>query len=145
LATSEDATKFFKDNSGKLQGDFNTLEEQIKNFLTAQRLQAREQEFLQSLRAVSKINVFLMEPPIFRTEVAVEGAPVRGSASAPVTIVEFSDFHCPFCRKAQPVLDDLRTKYGAKIKIIYRDFPLDNLHPQARMAAEASHCAIEQG
>ncbi len=144
-ATSEEARKFFDENSSKLQGDFEKLEVQIKNFLTAQRLQARQQEYLQSLRAAAKIDVFLARPPIFRSEVAVEGAPVRGGANAPVTIVEFSDFHCPFCRKVQPVLDDLRTKYGAKIRIVYRDFPLDNLHPYARAAAEASHCAIEQG
>jgi protein-disulfide isomerase len=144
-ATSEEAQKFFDENSAKLQGDFDKLEAQIKTFLTAQRVQARQQEYLQSLRSAAKIDVFLARPPIFRSEVAVKGAPMRGNVGAPVTIVEFSDFHCPFCRKVQPVLDDLRAKYGAKIKIVYRDFPLDNLHPQARAAAEASHCAIEQG
>ena len=144
-ATSEDAEKFFKENSAKLQGDLKTLEEQIKNFLTAQRLQAKQQEYLQSLKAAAKINVFLARPPIFRSDVVVAGAPTRGSTSAPVTIVEFSDFHCPFCRKVQPVIDEVRAKYGAKIKLVYRDFPLDNLHPHARSAAEASHCAIEQG
>jgi len=144
-ATSEDAEKFFKENSGKLKGDYKSLEEQIKNFLTAQRVQVRQKEFLKSLRDAAKIDVYLAQPPVLRSEVSVEGAPVRGDASAPVTIVEFSDFHCPYCRKIQPVLDDLRAKYGAKIKIIYRDFPLDSRHPQARLAAEASHCAIEQG
>ena len=53
-ATSEDAEKVFKENSAKLQGDFEKLEEQIKNFLTAQRLQTRQQEYLQSLRAAAK-------------------------------------------------------------------------------------------
>ncbi len=144
-ATPEDAEKFFKENSTKLKGDYKSLEEQIKTFLTAQRLQARQQEFLKSLRAAAKVEVFLTPPPVFRSEVGVEGAPVRGSASAPVTIVEFSDFHCPFCRKAQPVLEELRAKYGAKVKFVFRDFPLDNLHPQARAAAEASRCANEQG
>ena len=144
-ATSEDAQKFFKENSSKLKGDFDKLEEQIRNFLTAQRMQARQQEYLQSLRAGAKVDFYLARPPVFRSEVAIDGAPVRGAASAPVTIVEFSDFHCPYCRKVQPVLDDLRARYGAKIRIVYRDFPLDSLHPQARAAAEASHCAIEQG
>jgi protein-disulfide isomerase len=144
-ATSEDAQKFFQENSSKLKGDFDKLEDQIKQYLTAQRLQAKQQEYLQSLRAAAKVDVFLARPPIFRSEVAVEGAPVRGAANAPVTIVEFSDFHCPYCRKVQPAIDELRAKYGSKIRIVYRDFPLDNLHPQARAAAEASHCAIEQG
>jgi protein-disulfide isomerase len=144
-ASSTEAEKFFKENSGKLKGDFKSLEEQIRNYLTAQRLQSRQQEFLKTLRAAAKIEVFLAPPPVFRSEVAIEGAPFRGSADAPVTIVEFSDFHCPFCRKAQPVLNDLRARYGAKIRFVYRDFPLDNLHPQARLASEASRCAIEQG
>jgi len=144
-ATSEDAEKFFKENSAKFKGDFKSLEEQIKNFLTGQLLQTREQEFLKSLRAAAKVDVLLTRPPIFRFKVAIDGAPVRGNASAPVTIVEFADYHCPFCRKAEPVLDELRAKYGAKIRIAYLDFPLDNLHPQARAAAEASHCALEQG
>jgi protein-disulfide isomerase len=144
-ATSQDAEKFFRENSGKLKGDFKSLEEQIKTFLTAQRLQARQQEFLKALRDSAKVEVLLSPPPIYRSAVSVEGAPARGAANAPVTIVEFSDFHCPFCRKAQGVLEELRVKYGAKIRFVYRDFPLDNLHPQAREAAEASHCAMEQG
>jgi protein-disulfide isomerase len=144
-ATSEEAEKFFQENSAKLKGDFKSLEEQIKNFLTAQRVQVRQKEYLKSLRAAAKIDVSLPRPPTYRSEVSAEGAPVRGDANAPVTIVEFSDFHCPYCRKVQPVLDELRAKYGAKVKLVYRDFPLDNLHPQARAAAEASHCAIEQG
>jgi protein-disulfide isomerase len=143
--TGEEAAKFYDENKSKLQGDLKSLEEQIKNFLNAQRLQARQQEFLKSLRASAKINVFLTPPPTFRSEVVTSGAPVRGASDAPVTIVEFSDFHCPFCRKVQPVLDELRAKYGDKVKLVYRDFPLDSLHSQARAAAEAAHCAIEQG
>lgn len=144
-ATAEETARFYDENKAKLQGDFNTLEDQIKNFLTAQRLQARQQEFLKSLRASARITVLLTPPPIFRSEVATAGAPVRGASGAPVTIVEFSDFHCPFCRKVVPVLDQVRAKYGDKIKIVYRDFPLDNLHPQARAASAAARCASEQG
>jgi protein-disulfide isomerase len=143
--TSEEGARFYDENKTKLQGDFKSLEEQIRNFLNAQRLQARQQEFLKSLRASARIEVFLTPAPIFRSEVMTAGAPVRGASGAPVTIVEFSDFHCPFCRKIQPVLDEVRRKYGDKITLVYRDFPLDNLHPQARAAAEAARCATEQG
>lgn len=144
-ATSEDAARFFKENSSRLQGDLKTLEDQIKSYLTAQRMQARQQDYLKSLRAAAKISVFLTPPPVFRSEVSVEGAPVRGNVNAPVTIVEFTDFHCPFCRKVQPVLDELTKRYGSKIRLVFRDFPLDSLHPHARAAAEASRCAVEQG
>jgi len=142
-ATTADAEKFFKENKD-LKGDFKTLETQIKNYLTALKVQARQKEYTKFLRMGAKIDVVLPRPPIFRSEVNLEGAPVRGEANAPVTIVEFSDFHCPFCRRVQPVLDELRTRYGSKIKLVYRDYPLDSLHPQARSAAEAARCAMDQ-
>jgi protein-disulfide isomerase len=142
--TQEEVAKFYDENKAKLQGELTTLQDQIKNFLTAQRIQTRQQEFLKSLRAAAKIEVFLNPPPIFRSEVATTGAPVRGRADAPVTIVEFSDFHCPYCRKVQPALDEVRKKYGDRVKLVFRDYPLDNLHPQARAAAEAARCAAEQ-
>ncbi len=144
-ATPEEAEKFYKENASRLQGDYKSLEEQIRNYLTAQRLQTRQQQYLKTLRAAAKVNVMLTPPPIFRSEVSVQGAPAMGPANAPVTLIEFSDFHCPFCRNVQPALDGLKAKYGSKVRFVFRDFPLDNLHPQARAAAEASHCADEQG
>jgi protein-disulfide isomerase len=143
--TADEVAKFYEENKSGLTGDFKSLEEQIKNFLMSQRLNTRQQEFLQSLRAAAKINVLLTPPPIYRATVSTDGAPVRGAGDAPVTIVEFSDFHCPFCRKVQPVLDQLRAKYGNQIKLVFRDFPLDNLHPQATTVSQAARCATEQG
>jgi protein-disulfide isomerase len=143
--TADEAAKFYDENKAKLPGDFKALEEQIRTFLNAQRLQTKQQEFLKSLRASAKIEVFLTPPPIIRSEVVTAGAPARGPADALVTIVEFSDFHCPFCRRVQPVLDQVRAKYDGKIKMVFRDFPIDTLHPQARAAAEAARCATEQG
>ena len=70
--------------------------------------------------------------------------PVRGGASAPVTIVEFSDYQCPFCARVNPTLDRIRQTYGDKVKIVFKDFPLPN-HAQAPKASEAAHCAGEQG
>lgn len=69
---------------------------------------------------------------------------VRGNANAPVTIIEYSDFECPFCERAYPTIEQVRTTYGDDVKIIYRHFPL-SFHPQAQKAAEASECAADQG
>jgi protein-disulfide isomerase len=77
--------------------------------------------------------------------VPVEGAPFRGTATAPVTIVEFQDFHCPFCQRVQPTLTELLARYAGKLKLVYRDFPIDSLHPQSRKAHEAARCANDQG
>jgi protein-disulfide isomerase len=82
---------------------------------------------------------------VSRAEIRGEGDPFRGSATASVTIVEFSDFHCPFCKRVQPTLAEILSRYGDKVKLIYRDFPIDGLHPQARKAAEAAQCANDQG
>ena len=71
-------------------------------------------------------------------------AAVRGRADAPVTIVEFADYQCPFCGRVEPTITELRKTYGDKIRFVYRHYPLPS-HPNARPAAEAAQCAAEQG
>ncbi len=71
--------------------------------------------------------------------------PSLGSPDAPIKIVEFSDFQCPFCREAFPIIKELLKKYSDQVYFIYRDFPIDAIHPQARLAAEAGECAQDQG
>jgi len=75
----------------------------------------------------------------------VDGAPSVGAKSAPVTIVEFSDFHCPFCQRAEDTIGQIRSRYGERVRFVWRDFPIDTLHPQARQAHEAARCASDQG
>lgn len=70
---------------------------------------------------------------------------VLGSSKAKVTIVEFSDFQCPFCQRFHPTLKQALTEYKDTVRLVYRHFPLDSIHPQARPAANAAECAAEQG
>ena len=79
-------------------------------------------------------------------EVQIEGRPFRGPDNAPVTVVEFTDYECPFCaRHFQVTYPGLLSEYEGTLKYVIRNFPLSSIHPQAQRAAEAAECAEEQG
>lgn len=101
------------------------------------------QALLLALRRNSDIHITLpaLEPPVL--SVGTDDDPRVGPENAPITIVEFSDFQCPYCQKSVSVLQELRRVYGDKIRLVYRDFPGQN-HPYALPAAEAAQCAGEQ-
>jgi protein-disulfide isomerase len=77
-------------------------------------------------------------------EIGVDASPVRGDPKAAVTIVEFSDFQCPFCARAAPLIDDVLKKYPKGVRFVYKQFPLP-MHPVARPAAHWSMAAQAQG
>lgn len=145
LVTEQEIEKFYQDNKAQIKGEQAQVREQIRAFLQNQKLTAKREEFLKSLRAQAKVVVNLKAPPIQRIDVSVQGAPFKGGEKAAVTIVEFSDFHCPFCRQVISTLAKLESQYGEKIKLVFRDFPIENLHPGATKAHEAARCANEQG
>lgn len=70
---------------------------------------------------------------------------VRGAKNAKLTIVEYSDFECPFCKRFHATMQEVVQKYNKDVRWVYRHFPLDSLHSQARTEALASECASEQG
>jgi protein-disulfide isomerase len=121
---------------------FEEVKPQLQTVVKTLKIQQARQAYADALRAKADI-VVLLAPP--KVEVAYDAARVRGNPKAPVTIVEFSDYQCPYCKKVEGTLNDLLTKYNGQIKLAYRDFPMRTLHPQAQLAAEASRCAEEQG
>lgn len=83
---------------------------------------------------------------VVRYDVPVDDDPVLGAEDAPITIVEFSDYECPYCRQWHTqVYSQLIDTYGDQVRFVYRDFPLDSIHPEARPAALTANCAYEQG
>jgi protein-disulfide isomerase len=81
-----------------------------------------------------------------RYDISEDDDPVYGPDTAPITIIEFSDFECPYCRKWHlEVWPRLQEAYPDEIRLVYRDFPLTNIHPNATPAASAANCAYEQG
>jgi protein-disulfide isomerase len=145
LVTEKEIEDFYQANKARMRGDDAEVRQKIRAFLQQQKLTARREAFVESLRSHGKVVVRLQPPPAIRVEVSTDGAPVRGAADAPVTVVEFSDFECPFCKQTQPTLKQLFERYPGKVRLAYRDFPLDSIHPQARRAAEAARCAHDQG
>ncbi|MBK8315962.1 MAG: DsbA family protein [Acidobacteria bacterium] len=98
---------------------------------------------LQELRNRTGIEIYLSEPEPPLIRISDEG-PSSGSPSSPVTIVEFSDFQCPFCKRASETVRELARLYDGKVRIVFKHFPLSN-HPDAFKAAQASVCADEKG
>jgi protein-disulfide isomerase len=115
--------------------------EQIRSGLTRQRQTERRAAFARELRAKYPVEV-LLEP--YRVPVEVGEAPMRGNPKAPVTIVEFSDFQCPYCVRSRPTVKRVREAYGDQLRWVFRHYPLD-FHPLAEKAGEAAACAGEQG
>lgn len=106
-----------------------------------QRVNQRRQAFTRDLERAAGVRV-LLEPP--RISVESSGRPARGPADAPVTIVEFSDFQCPYCAQMARILHQLDALYEGKTRLVFRDFPLP-MHKDAAKAAEAAACAADQG
>jgi protein-disulfide isomerase len=142
--TTEDVDKFVAANRSRIRQDPSTILPQIKAYLQNQRTTERHDAFLAELKAKAKVEVLLKAPLRYRASIDLTDVPVRGPANAPVTIVEFSDFHCPYCRSVQATLTQVLAKYPTQVRLIYKHFPLDDRHPQARRVAEASWCAQRQ-
>jgi protein-disulfide isomerase len=143
--TEAEIEDFYSRNKDRLRVDLEKVHDQIHDYLREQRLESRKNEFFKTLRSKAKVTTYLKSPPIFRADVAVNGAPFKGSERAQVTIVKFEDFQCPYCKTVQATYQELLRRYNGKVRLVHKDLPLDAIHPQARQAAEAARCAGEQG
>lgn len=141
--TEAEKKEFYEKNKARFGS---TPEEQalgqIEAGLRQQRVRERRAEFLKDLRGKANVKVML-EPP--RVTVGEANNPAKGPVGAPVTVVEFSDFQCPYCARVNPTLTKLQEAYAGKLRIVFRDLPLLNIHKNAGHAAEAAHCAHDQG
>lgn len=122
---------------------FSAVEPQVKRFIKSEEVRKARQKYADRLRASANVSVFL-QPPVVDIG-KNDPARIEGDPKAPITIVEFGDFQCPFCGRVEPTLTALLKKYKGKVKLAFRDFPLTTLHPYAEIAAEAGRCAEAQG
>jgi protein-disulfide isomerase len=131
----------YEQNKGRLGGA--SLEQsklQLVGMLQQQQQQRLRTDVIRELRAANPVKI-LIEPPRLKVE---EGGSPATRASAPVTIIEFSDYQCPFCSRAEGTMKQLKDTYGDKLRVVFRDYPLP-FHRNAQKAAEAAGCANEQG
>jgi protein-disulfide isomerase len=142
--TEEDARKFYEENKERINGGFEQVKAQIIQYVQNQEVQKAETTYAQELRKGAQVQVFLNEPESPVYSIAIDDQPLRGNPNAPVTIVEFTDYQCPSCARTQPLLEELASEYGDKVKLVSRDYPLDQ-HVNAAKAAEAAEAAREQG
>lgn len=135
--------KFIKDRQIPKDQVNPEIKARIVEYLSVEAKKIAVDKWIAEKTKKSPVEVYLQKPSLPMFEVNVGDAPFKGGADAKVTIVEFSDFQCPFCSKGATILAGLEKKYGNKVKIAFKHFPLP-FHAQARGAAEASMCAFEQ-
>lgn len=134
---------WYQDNQARVGGrPLDELRPQIAELLRNQRREEAEQTLHERLEREQQVRINF-EP--FRLAIDNAGAPTLGAQNPAVTVVEFSDFQCPFCARFAPTLKRLADEFGSDVQVVYRQFPIASIHPQAVKAAEASLCAHEQG
>jgi protein-disulfide isomerase len=142
--TEAEARSFYDQNKERVNGEYEALKAQLISYLQERQARDAQLAFAEQLRRAAVIQTFLTppEPPVY--DIATDDQPSQGSQSAPVTIVEFTDYQCPVCAAAQPSIERLMKEYEGKARLVVRDFPLEQ-HANAYQAALAAEAAREQG
>ncbi len=141
--TDAEIAKWYQENGSRTGGrPIEAIKDQITDLLRTERRSAAEAQLLSRLNAERKVAVNFQP---YRLAFENGNAPAMGKQGAPVTLIEFSDFQCPFCTRFAPTLKQVNQKYGDKVHIVYRQYPILSLHPNAFKASEASLCANDQG
>ena len=142
--TDAEAQAFYNENKERISGDFAQTKAQIVQYMQERKEQEATLAFAGQLRRASKIETSLTAPESPAFAITTDDQPVKGTANALVTIVAFTDFECPSCARQHPVLDQIVSEFGDRVRLVVRDFPLSQ-HANARKAAEAAEAAREQG
>ena len=139
-----EVAKFYADNKARIAGDLNSIRNQLVTYLQNEDRQRLEKELSVKMRKNAQIRWLISEPPQPVQAISVDDDPSIGPVSAPVTVVEFTDFQCPSCAAMHPILDQVLKSYGNKVRFVVRDYPLQQ-HEWAKKAAEAGNAAKAQG
>jgi protein-disulfide isomerase len=139
---SDDEMKaFYEQHKDQVGGkSFDEVKESISQYMNRRSAQDARSSLIAQLKKDAKVEISL-EPP----RVAVEAGdnPSKGPKNAPITIIEFTDYECPFCGRVRPTVDQILSKYKDQVRYVLRDYPLP-FHGNAKKAGEAAHCAGDQ-
>lgn len=142
--TEAEVAKFYSENRTRISGDFDSVRNQLAQYLQEQERQRLERAMSEGLRKGADVRLLISEPQPPVQLISSDDDPSRGDRTASVTVVEFTDFQCPSCAAMHPILEEVLKAYGSKVKFVVRDFPLP-IHAHARKAAEAANAAHAQG
>ena len=133
---------FYDQNQARIRQPYDKIKAPLEQYMKRQKISAARAELIAKLRQDAGVKVMLKAP---RVDVSMEdSAGSIGPSNAPITIVEFSDYQCPFCQRAEGSVKEVQKKYGDKVRLVYMDFPLP-MHTNALKAAQAARCAGDQG
>ena len=150
VADVNDATakKFYDENKDKIPalknaGSYDKIKDRLIAALRQRDAQQQHEQLLARLRKEGGAKI-LLEAPRINVNLGAAGHPTLGPKNAPVTVIEFADFQCPFCKRSEDAVMAIHQKYGDRIQLVFMDFPL-SFHPHAMPAANAARCAEAQG
>ncbi|MCO4753222.1 MAG: DsbA family protein [Bacteriovoracaceae bacterium] len=141
--SESDITNFVKEKNIPKEQVNAQIKERIRGYLIAEKKKEAVESWLGKKTKGAGIEVYLDKPRRPSFDVEIGKAPTMGPENAPVTIVEFSDFQCPYCSKAAETVEQVKKEYGNKVRIVFKQYPLP-FHSQAKLAANAALCAWEQ-
>jgi protein-disulfide isomerase len=146
--TNEQIKQFIKENAENPQLKGKTPEQQealVKPYLQNQAAGSYFRALVAQALSKGEIEVLGASKPVSpKINVEIGNSPSKGPADAPVTIVEFADFQCPFCATAQPIVEEVLKQYKGKVRYVFKNYPLVQIHPEAIPAAIAAECANKQ-
>ena len=142
--TDEEMRAFYKEQVMKTGRSFEEVEDKLRDYLTAQKSQDLIRKEIDRLKKEAGVEIDIPAPDAVKATFELTGRPVKGNSTATVTIVEFSDFQCPYCSRANATVAEIMKAYPNDVRVYFLHFPLA-MHPEAMPAAVASHCAHQQG
>ncbi|HEV7891230.1 MAG TPA: thioredoxin domain-containing protein [Pyrinomonadaceae bacterium] len=146
VVTEAQAQEFYNKNKQRLgDADFTQMKYQIIQFMQDEEQRKLESALVGRLRNAANVQTFITPPPAPVYKIATDDQPSKGNPDAAVTVVEFTDYQCPNCAAAHPIIERLVAEYGDRVRFVVRDFPLNTIHADAQKAAEAAEAAREQG